>query len=704
MKKLIIRGTIIGILTFIISTIIWQSNILTSFENLTWDSRVRLLADESKISKDIVLVLLGQDSLDWAEDEQGLSWPWPREILTTIINFTKNGGAKSISFDVLYTEASVYGVWDDASFGDSILDSGMFIGSTTLSNNTSDRNLEIKNKIEIEGLDSWLDLPDTKIANYNNITRTIPEVNNNSEYVANVKSEPDFDGIYRRGQLFYLNNGQVIPSHALAAYIVGLNSPVDISIKKGFLKINDKEIPIDNKGNVILNYRGPSSSFINIKAANVINGEISIMNGEDPDLDPSVFKDAHVFFGYQAAGLFDVRANPLSGKGTGVEIHTTMLDNVLSNSFISDQNILISILINLLLVILAGVLFTRYQDLVKGLLISITFISIPVLLSLLYYRAGIWFPLIYSELSIIMTLTGAGILNYVTEGKQKRFIKSAFKQYLSPDFIEHILDDPDKLKLGGEKKELTIFFSDLEGFTTISETLNPEQLITLINEYLTAMTDIILEEGGTIDKYEGDAIIAFWNAPIDYKDHAIRCVRASLRCQQKLEELRPHFHNTTGHSLKMRIGINTGSAIVGNMGSNTRFDYSMLGDSVNLAARLEGINKQFGTYTIISQSTKDAINGQYKVRELGRVQVVGKNRAVTVYEPILDSEYKKNEDSLNLFNSGLKLFYSGQFTKALEIFRQIQTDPASLRYITKINNLSDKDEKDWDGILKMTSK
>ncbi len=177
------------------------------------------------------------------------------------------------------------------------------------------------------------------------------------------------------------------------------------------------------------------------------------------------------------------------------------------------------------------------------------------------------------------------------------------------------------------------------------------------------MTDIIQEEGGTVDKYEGDAIIAFWNAPLPQPDHAVRCVRAALRCQAKLAEMRPAFRERIGKDLRMRIGINSGPAVVGNMGSHTRFDYTMLGDAVNLAARLEGINKQFGTYTIISQATLDLLAGTVPVRELSRVSVVGRREPVTIYEPMFPAEYASRKEDLRVFAEGLEEFYRGRFDR-----------------------------------------
>ncbi len=234
-------------------------------------------------------------------------------------------------------------------------------------------------------------------------------------------------------------------------------------------------------------------------------------------------------------------------------------------------------------------------------------VGLPVAGALVAYEGGFWLPLMVQEAAVILAVAMGLLVNYATEGRQKKFIKNAFKQYLSPAVIEQLIQHPERLQLGGERKVLSIFFSDLQGFTSISEGLAPEDLTVLLNEYLSAMTDIIQAEGGTVDKYEGDAIIAFWNAPLDIPDHAQRVVRAALECQRTLAEMRPAIRSRIGKDLLMRIGINTGPAVVGNLGSHTRFDYTMLGDAVNLAARLEGANKEFGTYTMISQATRDLI-------------------------------------------------------------------------------------------------
>lgn len=705
MKKVISRAVLIGFISILISTVLWKIGVLKPFETITWDMRVRLLKDSSNPSDKVVLILLDQESLDWAEDELFIPWPWPRQVVSPIIDFAKRGGAKSIAFDVLYTEASSYGVFDDEAFKTSIENSDAFVGSLFLGNEEDSQWIDDlpQKEINIPGLDNWQDRNSQYIKNYSGIRYPIDEVTYGAKMLGNVRSEPERDGVYRNGKLFYVYKDKVVPSLALASYLVG-NSVNNISINKNKLVIDDIEIPIDREGKSILKFRD-EEAFSKYKAAAVIQSELRILEGEKPVIDPSVFKDAYVFFGYSAAGLLDLRPTPISETTAGVEIHATMMDNLLTNDFIKEQAQWLSIIIAVVMSFLAAFIFTKYQGVVKGIIIFVSFTIAPVIFSILGYLGGVWFHLIYIELALFLSLSGAGVLNYATEGKQKRYIKQAFKQYLSPDFIEHLLTSPDKLKLGGEKKELSIFFSDLEGFTTISEGLNPEDLTSLLNEYLTAMTDIILEEGGTIDKYEGDAIIAFWNAPIDYEDHALRAVRASLRCQKKLDELRPQFHERTGYNLRMRIGLNTGYAVVGNLGSNTRFDYTMLGDSVNLAARLEGINKQFGTYTMISESTYREIDGAYPARELSKVAVVGKKEAITVYEPMLQDEYKEKESILTVFNEGLKFFYNGKFKEAALKFKSIESkDPAAKKYIDKCRELFKSGIENWDGVWKMTQK
>ncbi|MFW6182125.1 MAG: adenylate/guanylate cyclase domain-containing protein, partial [Spirochaetota bacterium] len=381
------------------------------------------------------------------------------------------------------------------------------------------------------------------------------------------------------------------------------------------------------------------------------------------------------------------------------------LDNLLSGDFMGRVPRLPAAALALVLALGAGVAATLVTGAGRNVLVYAAFLCVPPAMGVAFFLAGLWLPVVVLEASVLVTLTGSGVANYATEGKQKRYIKNAFQQYLSPAVIEELIAHPERLKLGGERRVLSIFFSDLQGFTGISEGLSPEELTALLNDYLSAMTDIIQEEGGTVDKYEGDAIIAFWNAPLSQEDHAARAVRAALRCQKTLARLRPEFRQRMGRDLCMRIGINTGPAVVGNMGSHSRFDYTMLGDAVNLAARLEGINKQFGTYTMISRDTLSQAGDGFPARELSRVAVVGRAKPVTVYEPMLPEEYRQRGELLAAFAEGLQAYYAGDFERAARLFERIaDTDPPAARYLERCRELMEHPPESWDGVWVMTAK
>lgn len=340
----------------------------------------------------------------------------------------------------------------------------------------------------------------------------------------------------------------------------------------------------------------------------------------------------------------------------------------------------------------------------------LVFVALYLFIAYYLFRLGIAIPAASVLAGMVLSFVASLAVSYMVEGKQRRYLKNAFKQYLSPAVIEQLIADPSQLKLGGERKEISIFFSDLQGFTSISESLSPEALTELLNDYLSDMSKIILDSGGTIDKYEGDAIIAFWNAPARVEHHARSSLEAAWACQKKLEERRADFEKRAGgRPFKMRIGLNTGFAIVGNMGSVSRFDYTMLGDSVNLAARLEGLNKQFGSYTMCAEAAKKQAEESgtiLKFRELARAAVVGKSEPVVVYEVMDEKTYNEKKALLDSFDRGLKEFYAGNFKEALNIFAQTEeADPPSKHYAEKCKTLiSQKPEGEWLGIWKADTK
>jgi adenylate cyclase len=704
----ILQGAAIGLAAALIGLGVWSAGWLETWEAETWDWRARVLAQPGAATSEIVLVLLDQNSLDWAARENGLTWPWPREIYGAVVEFCRMAGARALAFDVLYTEASTYGVEDDRLFGAAVDAYGkvalpVFLGAASGALRKWPDPVPDP-RFTVSGLDRWLARNGGDAGDYPRAAFPVPELARSAAVLCNVHMTPDSDGIYRRVPLFGRFDGRLLPALGLGPFFAA-HPGTGLQLEKGGLTVGSHFAPVDGRGRALLRFRGPSGTHQSFSAAAVLQSYLRIQNGETPPVRPDELKGKYVLFGFSAPGLFDLRPAPVDGVYPGVEIHATLLDNLLSGDlpapFPAGAAAVLAVVFSLGAAVTASVFSTA----AGGAAVGAAAVGVPVALSLWVYRLGYWMPVAVLVVAAVLSVLISMAVNYATEGRQKRFIKNAFRQYLSPAVIEELIRSPDRLKLGGERRVLSIFFSDLQGFTSISEGLEPEALTALLNDYLSAMTDIIQEEGGTVDKYEGDAIIAFWNAPLDLPDHAVRVVRAALRCQDALAELRPLFFERIGKEMFMRIGINTGPAVVGNLGSRTRFDYTMLGDAVNLAARLEGVNKQFGTYTMISSDTRAQMGEEFAARELARVAVVGKKKPVTVFEPMWPSAYQERRRVLSVFAEARALFYAGRFFEAAAAFADIEEkDPPAARYRLKCRELAAAPPEKWEGVWVMTSK
>lgn len=699
----------IGIISAVIALGLWRIGVLERWEYASWSWRAKYFACPGPATDKIKLILLDQNSLDWGKEEMGLAWPWPREVYGPVIDFCRRGGARAVAFDVLYTEPSSRGVSQDLALGEAIKRSPPFVGALSLSRNKSGKSAWPPDYplrwIPVAGLDDWLDDPKReKALVYPWANFPIPEVGLNSVILGNVTEEPDPDSIFRRVALFSVFDGRAVPLLGCGGYLAPLRwSNIPLSVEGGMLHLGEKTIHLDNSGRAILRFRGKTEIYHPLSAAAVIQSELRIQEGGEATIDPETFRDCYVFFGFSAPGLLDLRSTPLSPVAPGVLIHATVLDNLLSDDFIRLPPAAIVIIVIIFLSLIAGVAISLMKKAGQSVVVSLILLPLPWLIGFAAYPSGFWWPILASEVAVAISLVGGLVYNYATEGRQKAFIKQAFKYYLNSDVIDRLIDDPSQLQLGGERRELTIFFSDLQGFSSISERMSPVELTGLLNDYLSDMTDIILEEGGTLDKYEGDAILAFWNAPLSQGNHARRACRAAIRCQRKLAARRAEFKERTGAELYQRIGINTGEVVVGNMGSRDRFDYTVLGDAANLASRLEGANKAFGTYLMVSEETWSRTSGGFTGRELGRLRVVGRKTPVTVFEP-WGLKGESPPSGWKEFAKGVAFCYQGEWDKAMAIFNGLPDDPAARVYAQKCRELIETPEESWDGIWNLTEK
>ncbi len=624
-------------------------------------------------SPQVVVVTVDQPDLDFFKG-QGKTWPWPRELYAPLIDYCRRSGAKAVIFDILFTEASSYGPEDDQALAQAAAAAGNVVLPFFLSRqgkppNPSETEVLQKAGFAIPGP------PPQGQPDYRAVITPIPPLLNVARALGNVESSPDPDGIFRRVPLVVPFKDKWLPILGFAAFHRFGNQGA-LSFKPGALVVGHTNIPLDPQGRLLLRYRGPSRSHQRFSAANVIASEARVQHGLPPIYPLQDLAGKWVLVGLTAPGLLDLKASPVSAIYPGVEVHATLLDNLLRGDFLRPVPWWVSAASVVILAtsMVLAVLF--FSSLAITLAVFIGLVLVYLTISVAAFMAGWWADPVLPGVPLVLSFTLAAAFSYATEGRQKLYIRRMFGQYMSGAVIDHLLEHPEKLELGGERRQVTLFFSDLAGFTTISERLSPETVVGLLNDYLSAMTEIILDEEGTVDKFEGDAIMAFWGAPLEQPDQALRACRAALRQQAALKELNRQFAGLNLPPLSMRIGLNTGDAIVGNLGSVKRFDYTVIGDTVNLASRLEGVNKFYGTHIMASEVTAMACRGAVEFRELDLVAVKGKENAIRIFEVLglpgeLDPEMERRCQD---FARGLALYRLGRFAEAREVFEAILAD------------------------------
>ena len=618
-------------------------------------------------SPDVVLIAIDQADIDFFKD-QGVGWPWPRELYAPIIDFCRRGGAKAVICDMLYTESSVYGQDDDQKFARSMREAGQVILPFFLSRRPKEPEpgtTEVlhKSSLTITGP------PPAFAGGYLSILPPIPPLLSAARGLGNVESSPDSDGTFRRLPLVVPFQDRWLPTLAFAAF--QLSRPAGPwEFQAGDLVQGSFRAPLDRQGRFLLKFRGPSRSHTRYSAANIIQSEVRLQHGQAPIYLPENLREKWIFVGATAPGLLDLKPSPLAPVYPGVELHATLLDNLLQGDFFKPVPVWLNWLWTFTLTggMILLVLFANRLWLVLSGLVLFALVHLGMAGALFAKGWLLATVLPATSLGLAFVLTAA--FSYATEGRQKLAIRTMFSRYLSEEVIRHMMQHPEKVRLGGERRRLTLFFSDLAGFTTLSEGLQPEVVVQLLNEYLSAMTEIILAELGTVDKYEGDAIMAFWGAPLPLADQAVRACRAALRQQAALHDLNRHFQGKGWPELQCRIGLHTGEAVVGNLGSRKRFDYTVIGDTVNLASRLEGLNKFYGTAILASETTVQECQGVIEFLELDRVAVKGRETPVGVYQALaLKGELTSSQEKAR-----------EAFTEGLAFYRQARFDQAALAF------------------------
>ncbi|MFC1529814.1 CHASE2 domain-containing protein, partial [Gemmatimonadota bacterium] len=677
-----------------------------------YDMRVRLatqLDDYDGYEGMIVLVRIDDRSLG----EYGRFSQWPREYHSELAKKLADWGAAAIFFDVVFFQEDVDPMVDrrvSEGFSDagvvysaiSLIDSSSYVFMSTVDEDEIIDN-NPRSVIPVDRIKGADQLPDLSARRRQILEGPIPRITRASMGLGLVNAFPDEDGVVRRQSLLTRNGDYVMPTASLRLFLdlVGINFDEIEVIPGEALRIGNVDIPIDSQGRYLMRwYPTDAPPYM----------EISYYDVLEPNRVPGeFFAGKVVMVGPTAAALGDIKPTPADPALAGVKIHSTLFSNMALGHSVTPMGETLGIILTVFLGAVVAFFAFRFRISIGALLSGALFIIWLVAAVYAMVKWTYWVELFRPAFGLVVGYTSAMVYRYMTEEKQKRVIKGAFQQYVSPAVVDEMLDDPDKLQLGGERRELTILFADIQGFTGFSEKLEPEELTNFLNKFLTVMTNRIFEFQGTVDKYIGDAIMAIFGAPLPFDDHAVKALDAALGMHDELDRVRDEWGDFLPEKFDLKLGLNTGPVVVGNMGSDVRFDYTVLGDNVNLAARLEALTRQYGVSLLISESTREATGNQFLVRELDSVQVKGKEKPVVIFEVMArrgsQDDTGENQFLAEQFAEALRLYRAQKWDEALDMFTSLGDDPASQIFTERCSHLkSEPPGDDWDGVWIMTTK
>jgi adenylate cyclase len=573
----------------------------------------------------------GPETVIAAIDEKSINklgrFPWPRSVWGRVVDRLTEEGAKVIAFDVFFTEPE--NVESDDLFRDAIRRSGRVLLPVVFDfegrfkeSGFTDKKLDVMTSSAytvIRHADEPFSPLQAKM-----VLPTLYRFSTSAEAMAHINMISDDDGTLRWEMLAVEYQGDFYPPIGLqAARLYRGLGPENMALDfRGNVRLGDTVIPTDEHGRMLINYRGPNRTFLMYSISDIL----------DRNLPPGTFKDKIVLIGATAIGIFDLRVTPFSTNMAGIEKHASVVDNILRGDFIRRSDTAVVLLIFVFAIVL-GITLPQLGAKAGVALFLALFGGYLAFVYYLFIAQGIWFNLVYPASALFFGYTSQTAYRFFMEERRAREIRKMFSSYVSKRIVDELIRDPSKAKLGGDRKEITVLFSDIRGFTSFSEKHQPEEVVSQLNEYLGAMTNIVFEYEGTLDKFVGDAIMALWGAPVGQPDHAERACRCAVSMIEKLKELQDKWAAEGKYVIDIGIGINTGDMVVGNMGApGKKMDYTVIGDNVNLGARLESLTRQYNNHIIISEYTHAKVANVVEAKELGSVTVKGKQLPVVIYD------------------------------------------------------------------------
>ena len=753
-------GVLIGLAVAIIvgvgtQKISFLKEVLDGYEYRSYDSRMKSRVDEVEESSidSVVIIDIEQNSIEGLGNYND----WPHAYHGQLIDVVTSGNPKALLFDIIFDPENTFNydlvnaLTSESAPEEEYLsqvteqylvsnDPSRFVVSTYESQKVyhalvfekeDSLNFQYKMDSEPEGYDRpdhLINIPldqAQRLPIGDRLTNTHVELIGAAKRSGSANFPQDEDGIIRRAPtaIYFEGANHVYPTLVLAAVMDILGIPADgfdYDFDNRLLRLSDttgtviREIPIDDQGRMFVNYYGRFKTFY----------YLPYMYCFDPEmLDPTYWEGKVALVGASLPGLMDLRNTPVQETFAGVEIHANTMYSILQNEFVVTTNAQQNLNIIIILAILLGIIVSIPKK-------PLYTIPVPLLGILAWYLYSynqffnnlVMWEIIRPSISLGGTYLGVFLYNFLIAEKDKRFLKDTFSTYISPELIDQMFDAKEEPQLGGEEGYHTAFFTDIQSFSAFSEKLTATDLVELLNDYLTEMTDTLLENRGTLDKYIGDAIVAFYGAPAPVDDHEYYACLTAVLMQERLSKMRDKWRDEGDrwpeivHNMQNRIGINTGKMVTGNMGSTMRMNYTMMGDTVNLAARLESSAKQYGIYIQVANETYSACKDKFIWRDLDYVRVMGKTEPAQVYELIAvkGQETEQDKTILKAYHEALELYRNQDWDKAKDAFMAAdeledmfpgrKSNPSRV-YIPRCDHWkANPPGDDWDGVWTLTSK
>ncbi|GAB4116895.1 MAG: adenylate/guanylate cyclase domain-containing protein [Sideroxydans sp.] len=643
-----------------------QNAFLEAFEARTYDLRFRDMRGAIPLEPGIAIIAIDDKSIA----ELG-RYPWPRKQYALLLEKLKDAQAKAVLFDAFFPERE--DLVNDQAFAAAMKKSGNAVLAELF---------QYDKEGQVKG-----------------VTRSLPEFGRAAAGSGQINLFPDEDGVNRRVPVLIEAEGKLTPSLGMMAAMLALDEK-EFSASAFEVSVGARRIPVDEQYAMWINYTGPPGGYPRYSFTDVVHGRVAA----------ELLKGKILFVGATALGVYDMRVTPFHGNTPGVEIHATVADNIISDRFIRQggPEALLDIFSIVLLGVLAYFLTTRLK-LYGAIPATAVLLALYLWFAYALFESGHWINIIYPTLSAVLALLVGGSFRYLVLERSAREMRSMFSSYLSPKLVARLEKNPDAARIGGDSKEVTVLFTDIKGFTSFSESHSPQVVVSRLNEYLGAMVQVIEQHDGTIDKFIGDAIMAYWGAPLSQPDHARLAMSCVAAMAERLAALQEQWASAGVEGFSMRGGLNSGEVVAGNVGfAGKKMEYTVIGDTVNLASRLEGTAKYYGITWLVGESTYRLAPEACPYRELDKIRVVGKHVPVTIYEPQVGPTALSGAQ-LAAFHAALDSYRQRDWLAAQEGFARLAAEiphdqPCRLYQERCRYFAANPPEADWDGVFNRIDK